>query len=106
MSSSTARGTTPNPELNNIGTPTSSNATPHTRDPDYYYNDGSIVFLVDGVLFKVELYSSASMIMFEAEACYRFMPHALDLTRRRRYSRVRQISRAPVPSREQATKTL
>lgn len=26
---------------------------PYTRDPDYYYHDGNIVFLVKDVLFKV-----------------------------------------------------
>ncbi|KAG8702564.1 hypothetical protein FRC08_003405 [Ceratobasidium sp. 394] len=40
-------------DLNNIKSTGTSDAEHHTHDPDYYYHDGNIVFLVDEVLFKI-----------------------------------------------------
>ncbi|KAG8736186.1 hypothetical protein FRC10_009582 [Ceratobasidium sp. 414] len=41
-------------DLNNQGIPLSQSRPEYTRDPKYYFNDGSAVFLVEGVLFKFQ----------------------------------------------------
>ncbi|KAG8736187.1 hypothetical protein FRC10_009583 [Ceratobasidium sp. 414] len=41
-------------DLNNQGIPPPQSRPEYTRDPEYYFNDGSAVFLVEGILFKFQ----------------------------------------------------